>query len=195
MLCTIAASSKGRFWLIVAAGRNVHCRHCAVTQHTYSSFAESKISLFFCFSLSQSNLTNNLIYKKRSLTVYVNPLLLDLWDESISNQIELREIRIALFFCTHSHRIKSLLDASKLWNRKFDFHFMKRMPKNMSRASIYSYDYTLQIVCIFFVCEEANKTLNYLRLIANKANKLQRPIKTKIKASIKVPLALKRHFC
>ena len=117
----VAASSKGRFWLIVAAGRNVHCRHCAVTQHTYSSFAESKISLFFCFSLShtsQSNLTNNLIYKKRSLTVYVNPLLLDLWDESISNQIELREIRIALFFCTHSHQIKSLLDASKLWNRK-----------------------------------------------------------------------------
>ena len=55
--------------------------------------------------------------------------------------------------------------------------------------------YTLQIVCIFFVCEEANKTLNYLRLIANKANKLQRPIKIKIKASIKVPLALKRHFC
>ena len=139
----VAASSKGRFWLIVAAGRNVHCRHCAVTQHTYSSFAESKISLFFCFSLShtsQSNLTNNLIYKKRSLTVFVNPLLLDLWDESISNQIELRDIRIALFFCTHSHQIKSLLDASKLWNRKFDFHFMKRMPKNMSRASIYSYD-------------------------------------------------------
>ena len=56
-------------------------------------------------------------------------------------------------------------------------------------------EYTLQIVCIFFVCEEANKTLNYLRLIANKANKLQRPIKIKIKASIKVPLALKRHFC
>jgi len=51
-------------------------------------------------------------------------------------------------------------------------------------------DYTLQIVCIFFVCEEANKTLNYLRLIANKANKLQRPMKIKIKASIKVPLAL-----
>ena len=56
-------------------------------------------------------------------------------------------------------------------------------------------DYTLQIVCIFFVCEEANKTLNYLRLIANKANKIQRPIKIKIKASIKVPPALKRHFC
>ena len=109
MLCTIAASSKGRFWLIVAAGRNVHCRHCAVTQHTYSSFAESKISLFFCFSLShtsQSNLTNNLIYKKRSLTVFVNPLLLDLWDESISNQIELKEIRVVLFFCIHSHHIK-----------------------------------------------------------------------------------------
>ena len=110
MLCTIAASSKGRFWLIVAAGRNVHCRHCAVTQHTYSSFAESKISLFFCFSLShtsQSNLTNNLIYKKRSLTVFVNPLLLDLWDESISNQIELREIRVALFFLHSlpSHKI------------------------------------------------------------------------------------------
>ena len=47
----------------------------------------------------------------------------------------------------------------------------------------------------FFVCEEANKTLNYLRLIANKANKLQRPIKIKIKASIKVPPALKRDFC
>ena len=57
------------------------------------------------------------------------------------------------------------------------------------------YEYTLQIVCIFFVCEEANKTLNYLRLIANKANKIQRPIKIKIKASIKVPPALKRHFC
>ena len=57
------------------------------------------------------------------------------------------------------------------------------------------HDYTLQIVCIFFVCEEANKTLNYLRLIANKANKIQRPIKIKIKASIKVPPALKRHFC
>ena len=56
-------------------------------------------------------------------------------------------------------------------------------------------NYTLQIVCIFFVCEEANKTLNYLRLIANKANKIQRPIKIKIKASIKVPPALKRHFC
>ena len=140
MLCTIAASSKGRFWLIVAAGRNVHCRHCAVTQHTYSSFAESKISLFFCFSLShtsQSNLTNNLIYKKRSLTVFVNPLLLDLWDESKSNQIELREIRVALFLSTHFHYIKSFIDLlSKLCNRKFDFHFMKRMPKSMSRASI-----------------------------------------------------------
>ena len=134
----VAASSKGQFWLIVAAGRNVHCRHCAVTQHTYSSFAESKISLFFCFSLSQSNLTNNLIYKNRSWTVFVNPLLLDLWDEAISNQIELKRNSGCLIFLALtpiSHKI--IIDLlSKLWNRKFDFHFMKRMLKNMSRASI-----------------------------------------------------------
>ena len=68
------------------------------------------------------------------------------------------------------------------------------MITNGSHCPIYN-QYTLQIVCIFFVCEEANKTLNYLRLIANKANKIQRPIKIKIKASINVPPALKRHFC
>ena len=52
-----------------------------------------------------------------------------------------------------------------------------------------------KLFAFFFVCEEANKTLNYVGLIVNKANKLQRPIKIKIKASIKVPSALKRHFC
>ena len=92
---------------------------------------------------------------------------------------------------------KSLLcaDIYFLQWKKRHAKFETRRTSVKESMQIKVWDYTLQIVCIFFVCEEANKTLNYLRLIANKANKIQRPIKIKIKASIKVPSALKRHFC